>query len=103
MSLVGACVSATLLAAPRAALGQQAGSTSGPSSLNTLTPAERAAGWRLLFDGRTTAGRRGRKMDSMPSGWEGGGGTPKRVNAAADRSTPAKCANLRRATERDVA
>jgi hypothetical protein len=39
---------------------------SGP---NTLTAAERAMGWRLLFDGRTTAGWRGFRQSSMPSGW----------------------------------
>ena len=40
------------------------------SGINTLTQAERAAGWRLLFDGRTTDGWRGYHMDSMPSGWQ---------------------------------
>lgn len=39
------------------------------SGMNTLTQAERAAGWRLLFDGRTTDGWRGYHSDSMPSGW----------------------------------
>ena len=34
---------------------------------NRLTPAERAAGWRLLFDGRTLAGWRGLGYDSVPS------------------------------------
>ena len=38
--------------------------------MNTLTQAEQAAGWRLLFDGRTTDGWRGYGMDSMPAGWE---------------------------------
>lgn len=38
---------------------------------NTLTPAEQAAGWRLLFDGKTTAGWRGFKRATFPSrGWE---------------------------------
>jgi hypothetical protein len=37
---------------------------------NVLTPAERAAGWRLLFDGRTTDGWRGFKKASMPSAWK---------------------------------
>jgi hypothetical protein len=42
---------------------------------NTLTPAERDAGWRLLFDGETTNGWRGFRRDEFPSaGWvvEGG-------------------------------
>jgi hypothetical protein len=37
-----------------------------PSPHNTLTEAERAAGWRLLFDGETTAGWRGAGQDSFP-------------------------------------
>lgn len=38
---------------------------------NTLTDAERAAGWRLLFDGRTTAGWRGfRRSDFPTNGWD---------------------------------
>jgi len=38
--------------------------TSGP---NVLTPTERAAGWRLLFDGRTLAGWRGLGYDTVPA------------------------------------
>lgn len=34
---------------------------------NTLTPAERSAGWHLLFDGRTLAGWRGVGYDTVPS------------------------------------
>ncbi len=37
------------------------------SPSNTLTPAERAAGWRLLFDGRTLAGWRGLGYDTVPT------------------------------------
>ncbi|HEY2342360.1 MAG TPA: DUF1080 domain-containing protein [Chthoniobacteraceae bacterium] len=37
---------------------------------NTLTPAEVAAGWKLLFDGHTTAGWRGYEKDGFPTtGW----------------------------------
>ena len=37
---------------------------------NTLTETERAAGWRLLFDGATTAGWRGFGRDVFPdTGW----------------------------------
>ena len=36
---------------------------------NTLTAAERKEGFHLLFDGKTTAGWRGYKVDSMPSAW----------------------------------
>jgi len=38
---------------------------------NTLTAAEQAAGWRLLFDGQTTNGWRGYNKESFPDvGWE---------------------------------
>lgn len=38
---------------------------------NTLSVAEAAAGWRLLWDGRTTAGWRSAKADTFPTrGWE---------------------------------
>lgn len=36
---------------------------------NLLTDAEQAAGWKLLFDGKTTAGWRGYRMKEMPPGW----------------------------------
>jgi len=37
---------------------------------NQLTPEERAAGWRLLFDGRSTTGWRGFKKPAFPEkGW----------------------------------
>lgn len=41
----------------------------GPSSMspNELSEAERAAGWKLLFDGKTLAGWRGLGYDSVPS------------------------------------
>ncbi len=43
---------------------------------NTLTEAERAAGWRLLFDGETTAGWRGYNLEAFPdTGWAVAGGT----------------------------
>jgi hypothetical protein len=37
------------------------------SSANGLTPSERAAGWRLIFDGTTFAGWRGLGYDSVPT------------------------------------
>lgn len=41
-----------------------------PAQENTLTDEEKQAGWKLLFDGRTTEGWRGYKMDKMPPGWK---------------------------------
>ena len=51
---------------------------------NTLTDAERRAGWRLLFDGKTTEGWRGYMQDTMPSGWQVVDGVLARVAPARD-------------------
>jgi Domain of Unknown Function (DUF1080) len=52
-----------------------------PTGPNTLTATERSGGWRLLFDGTTTAGWRGFRQSAVPGGWQavdgaltGGGG-----------------------------
>jgi hypothetical protein len=44
----------------------QTGDSSAPG---TLTQEQQAAGWRQLFDGRTTAGWRGYKEQTVPAGW----------------------------------
>ena len=61
---------------------------------NTLTNQERAAGWRLLFDGTTTTGWRGWRMDSLPSGWKAVDGALTRVAQAADIITTDKFKNF---------
>ena len=43
---------------------------SAPAQPNTLTAAERAAGWRLLFDGTTTNGWRNYNADTIGTGWQ---------------------------------
>jgi hypothetical protein len=50
---------------------------------NELTEAEKQAGWRLLFDGKTTEGWRGYKMDKMPPGWKAIDGALVRVSGGA--------------------
>ena len=40
------------------------------STPNTLTDQEKKAGFKLLFDGKTTDGWRGYKMKEMPPGWK---------------------------------
>lgn len=44
--------------------------SSGDRPQNTLTAAEEAAGWKLLFDGQTTKGWRGYNRPDMPPGWQ---------------------------------
>jgi hypothetical protein len=39
-------------------------------NLNTLTDQEKAAGWKLLFDGKTTDGWRAYRGKSMPDRWQ---------------------------------
>ena len=51
---------------------------------NTLTVEEQAAGWKLLFDGKTTAGWRGYKQTAMPNGWRVEAGTLTKPDATED-------------------
>ena len=73
------------------------------ASLNALTPAERDAGWRLLFDGKTTTGWRGWKMDTLPSGWEVVDGALTRVRPAADIITTEKFKDFELSLEWNIA
>lgn len=60
------------------------GCARGQVAMNTLTGAERADGWRLLFDGTSLAGWRGYNMDHMPGGWAVEDGTLTRAGAGGD-------------------
>jgi hypothetical protein len=51
--------------------------------LNKLSPEEEKAGFKLLFDGKTTDGWRGYKMKEMPSGWKVIDGVLTRVTGGA--------------------
>lgn len=54
---------------------------------NELTEAEKAAGWKLLFDGKTTNGWRGYRREGVPDGWEIIDGTLDRVTNCGDLIT----------------
>ncbi len=50
------------------------------ADLNTLTPEEKAAGWKLLFDGQSLKGWRGYKKTTPPGpGWKVEDGLLKKV------------------------
>src|ERR1700716_2742875 len=103
MSLLGACLAGAGWGAPGAAGAQQASSAGGAAPVNTPPAAERSAGWRLLFDGKTTAGWRGWKMDSLPSGWQAVDGALTRVKPAADIITTDKFKNFEISLEWNIA
>jgi hypothetical protein len=91
----------TLLSLAAAAPAAQTPAADPPP--NTLSAAERAAGWRLLFDGRTTAGWRGYKKTSMPSGWRVVGGTLSRISGGGDIVTTQQFRNFELVLEWNVA
>ena len=64
-------------------LGLVAAPQSG-SPVNTLSAAEKAAGWTLLFDGKTTAGWRAYKGTEIPAGWTVSDGALTRTAKASD-------------------
>lgn len=84
-----------LLALPAAGLGQ--------GMANQLTDAEQEAGWRLLFDGRTTSGWRGYMKDGFPAGWEIVDGALTRTGAGGDIITTEMFADFELALEWRVA
>jgi hypothetical protein len=62
------------------ACARQAHLGSAPLAPNELSAAERAAGWRLLFDGGTFAGWRGLGYDSVPTAhWKIENGTIRKI------------------------
>jgi hypothetical protein len=61
------------------------------------------ARWTPLFDGKTNAGWRGYRMDSLPSGWQVVDGALTRVGAAADIVTRDKYADFELSLEWKIA
>ena len=73
------------------------------AATNTLTSAERVAGWRLLFDGRTTDGWRGFRKTSIPSAWKVVDGALTRTGEGGDIVTTQKFKNFELTLEWKVA
>jgi hypothetical protein len=71
--------------------------------MNTLTAAERGAGWRLLFDGSTTKGWRGYMKDAISDGWQVVDGALTRVAQGGDIITTEQFKNFELALEWKVA
>jgi len=61
---------------------------------DTLTAAQRKAGWRLLFDGVTAAQWRGYRSDSLPAGWHVDNGTLTKSGSTGDLLTREPFANF---------
>jgi len=80
--------------------GATVGAAAGAASVakqgtpNMLTSAERAGGWRLLFDGTTTKGWRGYKSDAVPNGWRAESGTLMKSGSVGDILSADQFANF---------
>ena len=70
-----------------------------PAPQNVLSAEQRAAGWRLLFDGETTTGWRGFRRQGMPDGWQVVDGALTRVGGGGDIITTAQFDNFELAFE----
>jgi len=71
----------------------------GGGTPNALTDAERAAGWMLLFDGKTIEHWRGYGQSDVPAGWQVVDGTLSRLRGGGDLATKEEFANFELALE----
>ena len=60
---------------------------SSPDQTPALTAAEKAEGWKLLFDGTSLSGWRGYKTETPPTGWTVAGGELSRTGEGGDLMT----------------
>jgi hypothetical protein len=74
-----------------------------PAGPNTLTAAERSAGWRLLFDGASTSGWRGFRQSSIPPGWQAIDGALTRTSGGGDIVTIDQFADFELSLEWQIA
>jgi len=89
-----AALSISLLLCTSPAHGQRPAGRPRSNANNTLTDAQRAAGWRHLFDGTTTNGWRGYKSQTLPPAWHVEDGTLTKNTGTDDIITTDKFANF---------
>jgi hypothetical protein len=75
-----------------ALVGSAACAQTGTSAMKSTATAQ--SDWRSLFDGRTTAGWRGFRMDTVPGGWQVVDGALTRVGGGGDIITTDQFANF---------
>lgn len=76
---------ATLCGCARVAVVESQSVMTPPATgTNSLTDAERAAGWRSLFDGTSMSAWRGYKQETVPAGWSVVDGTITKVRPVSD-------------------
>jgi 3-keto-disaccharide hydrolase len=81
-AVAGVAAAPAVLRAQPGATPQRVAANDAQSAPNTIGPKER--GWRLLFDGKTTAGWRGFRQQTLPAGWQVIDGALTRVGQAGD-------------------
>jgi hypothetical protein len=86
----GALAAVLALGAPVLAASAQQDDAGPAEAAQMLTAEQRAAGWRLLFDGSTLAGWRSLDSDAPPPGWKAGGGVLVRESSGGDLLTVAQ-------------
>jgi hypothetical protein len=108
-AVVGAALGASLTACAGTQQNSESrsadaqGAAQGATGVSVLTREDQAAGWRALFDGKTTAGWRGYRAREMPGGWQVVDGALTRVGQAGDIVTTDQFANFELALEWKVA
>ena len=90
-AVLGICVSLLLVFSvvsfASATQGQSKGGRHSRVAANSLTTAEKAAGWKLLFDGKTWNGWRGFRREKVPAeGWAIENGAIKHVAGKGEQS-----------------
>lgn len=89
LALTGACATSST-----AASTDTTAHPASSASMNTLTSAEQAQGWRLLFDGKTTNGWHGFRRTDVPAGWQAVDGELRRVAQSGDLVTSEQFQNF---------